>query len=371
MVKKKADVAVKEKKETAQKKVVAKEEQEQKLTQVQDEINKELLKEKKEKEKKQKSNVTYLFFRAFICKLKEDKIYFFSFLVTLVFLGLFSFHKLQETEGYYDKKKDTVSSENNVTPSVDVDLNKTGANSSSADELDVSDYVGIYSREVVMSSPVVLSDTCSISSYKIIYQIKKDKTITKYLVNDCVGTLKIWSDTLRYVSNGGARYISSHSINYLFSATNMKEVDGETYKIDDEISTIKVNQKMQNVDITFYDSNIVFATNDDLFLVKGNTILYQLKEHYMNKGDQVEKFVYKSATKNVYKFIVFSDDDGKTCYTTSEIEDESFTDGVSYKIYSIKYNSETGAFDTEKEIVSRMKSAGCDVYEEDLEVLKE
>lgn len=350
---------------------IDKKSKEEVLLKTQDEINKELLKEKKEKEKKKRSNVTYLFIHAFICKLKEDKLYLFSFVVTLVFLGLFSFHKLQETEGYYDKRKEPSASENNVTPTVDTDLNKNGDSSVSSEELDVSDYVGIYSREVVMSSPVVLSDTCSISSYKIVYQIKKDKTITKYLINDCVGTLKIWSDSLSYVSNGGARYISSHSINYLFSATSMKEVDGETYKIDDEISSIKVNQKIKNVDISFYDTAIVFMTKDDLLLVKGNTISYRLKDQFVNKGGDLEQMVYKSATKNVFKFIVFSNDEEKVCYSSDEIADEKFDEETSYKIYSIKYNSTSGTFDEAKEIASRMKSAGCDVYTEDLELLKE
>lgn len=306
--------------------------------------------------------------KIFIDRLKHDKLYLFSFIVTLIFIGFFSISKLKQTEGYYDKKNDNNVVDNNVTPTVDTDLNKEEDNSV---ELDVLDYVGIYSREVIMSSPVVLDNTCSVTSYKVVYQIKKDKSITKYLINDCVGTIKIWSDKLRYVSSGGARYISANGINYLFSNTNMKEVDGEAYKIDDDISMLKENKKIKNTEVYFKNNNIIFMTNKDLILVKGNLINYQLSNNYTSNGGNLEKIVYKSDIENQFNFIIFDSNAKKECFTIDEISDASFKDGINYKIYTIKYNENEEVFGNPKEILVRDKSAGCDLYKEDLELLKE
>lgn len=321
------------------------------------------------KDKKKNNNGTYLFIKAFIDKIKEDKLYLFSFIVTVVFLCLFSFNKLKETEGYYDKRNNNESASSTVTPTVDKDLGNDS--SKNDDELDVSNYVGIYSREVTMSSPIVVDETCSITSYKLVYQIKKNKTISKYLINECLGTIKIWDDSLEYVSSGGARYISANSINYLFSANNMKEVDGETYKLDDDISTIKINEKRDDIDIVFDGDNFIISSNKDLILVKGNIISYQLSSNFKNVGGALDKIVYKSSTKNTYKFIIFSNDESKNCYTTEEISSEDFVDSELYKIYTIKYNEENDLFDSAKEVYSRNKSVGCDVYDEDLAFLEE
>ncbi len=368
----------------ARKKKVAKQEKEEQVKnasvqnkefmKIQDEINREIVKVNKEKEKKKKNNGTYLFIRAFMTKIREDKVYFFSFIITIAFLGIFSFNKLKETEGYYDKKENSATSEKGVTPTVDTNLNNNTSeneeNKEKEEELDISTYVGIYSRDITMSSPVVLSDTCSISSYKLVYQIKKDKSITKYLINDCLGTIKIWDDDLVYVESSGAKYISANGINYLFSATNMREVDGETYKKDDSIESLKVNQKLKNVDISFDNDNILLMTNSDLILLKGNVIVYQLSENYENNGGNLDKLVYKDSGMT-YRFIVFNNKEDKVCYTEEEIAATDFADGDLYKIYSIKYNSEKENFDSAEELVSRVKSAGCDVYEEDLKLLED
>lgn len=338
---------------------------------VQDEINKELVKEKNDTDKKKKNNGTYLFIKAFLNKIKEDKLYLFSFIITVAFLCIFSFNKLKETEGYYDRKENTETNEKGVTPTVDTNLNKKDEDEKVEEELNIDDYIGIYSREITMSSPIVLNDTCSISTYKLVYQIKKDETITKYLVNDCLGTVLMWNAKLQYVTSGGARYISANEINYLFSATNMREVDGETYKKDESIKTLKEELKIKDIDITFDKDNIILATNEDLILLKGNVIVYQLKDKYTNNGGDLEKRVYKSKEDMTYKFIVFTNNEKKVCYTTEEISNEDFTDGDLYKIYSIKYNSKKESFDDSQELVTRLKSAGCDVYEEDLKLLQE
>lgn len=339
------------------------------ISEVQEEINKELLKANKEKENKKNKNATYLFFTFFIKRLKEDKLYLFSFLVTIAFFSIFSIKKLEETEGYYDRKHENSPQENAVIPTInDKTESSTKGETTITDDLDITDYVGIYSREIVLTSPLVLNDVCSINDYMILYQIKKDKTITKYLKNDCLGTIKIWSDSLKYVSSSGARYISANNINFLFSNNNMKEVDGETYKIDD-LNAIKENRKNKEIETYFYDNNIALMTKKDLVLLKGANISYKLSEKF-SLNDNIEQLVYKASNKNQFNFIVFQEKN-KTCYSDEEIKKSDFNDEENYKIYTIRYDSSTELFSEEKEIVSRKKSDGCEKYNEDLEYLKE
>ena len=235
-------------------------------------------------------------------------------------------------------------------------------------EVDVSDYIGIYSREVKLTEPIILNETCKIESYKFLYQVKKDKTITKYFMNDCAGTIKMWSDKASYVSSGGAKYISANKISYLFSPTSMKEVDGETYNIDNSITTIKENTNKDN-EVYFYDDNIVIKDKTNLVLLKGNTVLYNLNSNYPNNGGNVETRVYKAGATNQFNFIVFSNNDSKNnCYTEFNEDDE---DSLVYTIYSIKYNTSSNNFDEAKKILSRNKSEKCDNYDDDMKILSE
>lgn len=322
--------------------------------------NTEAIKEKKDKKK----NPYYLFLTFVIKKMKEDKLYLLSFIITVLFVGVFSLYKVNEADGLYKHKKDEVV-DNNVTPTIKPDVN-----AQVSDVLDVSDYVGIYSREVVLDEPIVVSDTCSLTSYNVLYQIKKDKTIKKFFSNECVGNLLIWEDTLAYVSNGGARYINANDTNFLFSATNMKEIDGSAYKLDDDITNVKVVNKIKNVDIDFIDNKIIIKLIDDLVLLHENVIDYRLSDSYINNGGDTKERVFKIEDYK-YKFILFENNEKKNCYSEVDLADPNFVDGPSYKIYSIEYSSKDGKFKAVKEIVSRDKSVKCDVFNEDLESLKE
>lgn len=344
---------------------------EEEILEVQSEINEELLNEKKLKEKNKKENGTYLFFRFFFNRLKEDKFYLCSFIVTITFFSIFSFNKLKETEGYYDKKNETKQTDNSLVPTINTDLNNSNVtNNKENDELNIGDYVGIYSKSVELPTPIKLTNTCNVTNYKVVYEIKKDKNIIKYFYNDCIGTIRIWSDTLKYVSNGGARYISANEINYLFSNSSMKEVDGDTYKLDEEIKSIKENIKVKDR-VYIYDNNIVFTTDDDLILIKNGVISYQLTNKYKSEGGELQKLVYKSKNENEFRFIVFSTKENKSCYTTEELTKSDFKDEEFYKVFSIKYDSESGTFLEEKEIATRNKSDGCDKFNEDLKTLIE
>ena len=257
------------------------------------------------------------------------------------------------------------STENNdgdVSASVDSNLN----NKTTDSDIDVSDYVGIYSREVTLSEPVKLSDSCTLNNYKVVYQIKKNKSIAKYIYNDCLGTIKLWDGTLAYVSSGGARYISANNTNYLFATNTMKEVDGETYTIDDDINSIREKTNVKNIDITFDDSNIIIMTYDNLYLISGGTVSIKLGVEYNNNGGDLDKRIYKSSTKYKYNFIVFSNGDAKNCYDETIVEDK-----LLYTIYSVKYNSTDKKFGTVKKVVSRNVNDLCTNYDDDIELLKE
>lgn len=339
---------------------------------VQEEINEELLKEEKQKEKEKTNNPTYLFFTFFLKRLKEDKLYLFSFIVTIIFISVFSYNKLQATEGYYDKKNVNDATDNTVIPTVNTDLNQNSKNDDKkGDEINVTDYVGIYSKEYVVDGTDVVLNGVKINSYKLVYQIKKDRTISKYFISNNFGTVKIWDGKLDYVSSGGARYISANNVNFLFSSSSMKEVDGETYKIDEEINSLKEENKNSGIEIFFLDDNVVLMGNDNLVSIKKGSVNYQLSSKYSNKTTVLDKIVYKSSTKNTFKFIIYEEGIDKKCYSIAEIEDKTFKDDKLYTIYSIKYNDEAQIFDEEKEILFRNKSAGCEIYEEDFTTLKE
>ena len=152
----------------------------------------------KAKEKEKRTNNAYLFGKAFGERLRTDKMFLLSFFITLIFLCALSYRTLKNSESSYPgifkniMKTSEQSSSNDSDSKSSVHVNET---------LDISDKVGVYSREVNLTDKLVLSDSCSIDTYKYVYQIKKDKTITKYLYNSCLGAIKVWEDKLDYVLN--------------------------------------------------------------------------------------------------------------------------------------------------------------------------
>lgn len=314
---------------------------------------------------KYEKNKTYLLFKAIISRFREDKLYFISFIITVLFICVFSLYKVYDAEGLYTHKKNTDDvTDTNVTPSVNPDIDIT-------DELDVSDYVGVYSREIILDSPIKLSETCTITSYNIVYQIKKDKSISKYFMNDCLGNYLMWKDELSYVSTGGARYISANDINYLFSASNMKEVDGDAYKLDQDISSIKESKKYKNVELIFDNNYLILMSYDNLYLVNENKIDFELNNEYKNNGGSLKQRVYSSDEDGTYKFIVFSNSEKLNCYSDDTMNDEEFVDGNLYTIYTIKYDYTEHKFNEALKKITRNKSDGCNNYDEDLSFLTE
>lgn len=330
------------------------------LTNIQSEINKELIKEEK---KKKEDNLTYLFFVLFFTNLKNNKLYLLSFFVTVFSIVFFSITRVKEADGIY-----SASSNNSNTDMVNATVD-TGKKNNTNDEIDISIYVGnFYTKEFTLNEPIVLSETCSASSYKFVYQIKKDKTISKYLYNECLGTILVWKDNISYVTSGGAKYVSANGINYLLSASNMKEVDGDTYSVDDSITSLKENNNIKGLTIDFYNNSIIFNTGDNLLLVRGSAINYDLNSNYSNNGGSLDTRVYKTKTSNQYNFIVFANGEKDNCYSKFDNEKE---DSIVYTIYSVKYNKNNFSFDEAKELIKRNKSDKCENYESDLAVLKD
>ncbi len=307
----------------------------------------------------------YLFFGFFIKKLKEDKLYAISFVITVLFITIFPYYKVRDGESFYKVHKDNTITEE-VIPTVDTTLNKESV------ELDVSQYVGIYSKEYLLDQSIMLNDTCKLDKYKMIYQIKKDKKITKYLYNECLGTIKVWDDELKYVNDGGARYINAHKISFLFSNKSLKEVDGETYKLDENFNDIKENIKNKNYSISFSESdlNIMLMTNDNLINIISNKVSFNLKDKYTNNGGNLDTLVYKYDDK-FYKFIIFNNGEEKNCYNDLEINGNNFIDGESYNIYGITFDFNSGRYYDVSLLTTRKKSDGCDLFVKDLEDLTE
>ena len=313
------------------------------------------------KKKDKKASNAYLFGKAFGERLRSDKLFFVSFLITLFFVAVFSYRLLKNSESSYPGFVNRFISNNEVSPTSDDNDNKAPVVVD--EELDVSDKVGIYSREVVLNEGIQLSDSCKIDSYKYIYQIKKDNSIGKYLYNDCLGTIAVWNDKLDYVTIGDTKYIGTNDIHFLFSGTSMREADGDTYKIDDSITSIKEKNNIKNLEVNFVDNNVVFVGLKNLIVMKGNSVLFNLNKEYSNNGGKLNKMVYQIDKTN-YKFIVFDNGEEMNC------SDEYTDDGLLYKIYSISYDKEKMIFNSAKEVLSRNKNEGCAHWEEDLELLR-
>ena len=303
-----------------------------------------------EKPEKKERKYKFHFLPVFWNGLKENKLYLLSFLITLGFIVFSSCDRVKDSEGFYSFKF-------NKEDVVDKKSDEGTTSATANDEVDVKNYIGVYSREVNLIDAIKVG-SCSLDSYKIVYQIRNDRTITKYFYNSCLGTIKIWSEELKYASSSGARYISANNIYFLFGNSGMKEVDGFTYKLDSS-ENMKENKKVKDVDLYFYDNNIVLLLNDNLVLVDGDTISYNLKDEYKSNGGNLDKLVYKM-DDYTYKFIVFSSGDAKSCY------DSSNDDSLNYTIYSITYDTDNKKFGNVKEIVSRKISDGCSLYKTDL-----
>lgn len=316
---------------------------------------------------KNKLNEHNFFFKNFLEKLKVDKIYLISFLITLTFLSVTSVIKVKHADGYLNKNQTDINQKENND-----DTTLTPAKDAEQEEIDVSDYVGIYSKEYILDNVITFGENCTVDSYKYIYQINNDGTISKYFNNSCIGTIKIWSDKFKYNNNDGARYIGTKNMNYTFNTNKLKEVDGETYKIDTDITTIKESKNIEEIELSFYGLNTIIMTNTNLILLNKEKASSPISEEYTSPVTSLKKRFYKSSNEYQYNFIVFNTDIDEICATQEPNNIENVeTSEETYKIYSIRYDASSDNFLEPKMLVSRTKSDSCENYKKDLSILKE
>ena len=321
--------------------------------------------ETEEKKKKTFKNSSFgRFLKDFFIKLSHEKLYLFSFILTIFFVGMFFNKFTSESEGFFQRLEHyKVNSDNKVEPTIDAGIN----GDKNSDVLDVSSNVGVYSREISLPEAVEVADSCSISSYKVLYKINKDKSIYKYFYNDCIGTIRIWNDTLKYNITNSARYISANGINYLFSNTGIKEVDGETYRLDEELANIKENKILNGVQILFVDSNVLFVNDKRLLIIKGNSVVLDTMKDYKSNGGSLDRLVYNSKKENTYNFIVFTNEEALNCYENPDQSDDKKV----YSIYSITYDKEKALFEKPQLLVERKVNEGCKNWNEDYKLLQQ
>ena len=293
----------------------------------------------------------------FLKKCLSDKLYIICFTITVVFLLIATANKFHQ-ENVKNGPIINDASVKEITPITPEEV----------PVLDISDYVGVYSRNITMKTPVYVNPFCSVDSYKYIYQIKSDKKINKYYYNSCIGSILIKSDESNYVSYNGGRYIGTEEMNFSFAPNILKEVDGYTYKIDEDIIVIKEDKRIDDVILDFYADNIVITTNNNLYLINENSIKYQLPNDYLNTFHSLDKTVYKSNIKYQYNFITYKDESADYCYTFTD-ENEATKNDIAYSIYSIRYDVNSNKFMDIKEVLVRTKEESCANYAKDLKLL--
>ena len=280
-------------------------------------------------------------------KMKTNKLYLFSFIVTVAFLGFLIIKDAYDREQDNNKSKDNIA---NVVTDSNIDEN-----------VNIKDYIGYYSKEYNLSKSVNINN-CDIKSYKIDYYIDKNKSIYKYFENGCLGTYLVYKDVIKYNYTDGARYLGSNKENYLFSNSGLKILNGDTFNKDEDITSIKEKKLDKNVKLYFNDKSIIMRSYDNIYLLK-STLLSNITSDYINNGGELEKRVYSSDGIN-FKFIVFSNNERVNCYN-----DRKETDVV-YNIYSVKYDKENDKFLSINKEKTRYYNDSCNIFNEDLDDLQ-
>ena len=301
-------------------------------------------------------------------KLKEDRLFLISTIITISFFTIFTIIKFSE-----DDSKSSSKDLPNVYIETEDGISKDDVSNSTNSNISLKGYVGTYSREVNLYETLELTDSCKIESYKIIYNVTKDDTIQKYFYSSCVGTIKLWEDGVTYKEDGGVRYITSNNTYFKFLGDSIKEIkDEETLKYEADYSISKLSEDLllgDSINLYFYGENVVFLKKDNLLLLSGKKILFNANELYVNNGGNLESRFYKSKSKYVFKFIVYNNKENVACYDEVN-ESDTFTDGELYTIYKVSYDVESGEFSDVETLVKRNKLGSCQYYDEDMKILK-
>ncbi len=309
-----------------------------------------------------------LFAVKFWHKLKEDCLFLLSFIITVAFFTIFVLIKWNE-----DDNKAKGNNLPNVYVETEDGISKEDVSNNTDSSISLKGYVGTYSREVNLYETLELTDSCKVDSYKIIYNVTKNDTVEKYFYSSCVGTIKLWEDGVTYKEDGGVRYITSNNTYFKFLGDSLKEIKDDEilkYDLDDSISSLSEKVLLDDsIKLYFYGENVVFMKNDNLLLLSGKKIEFNANDKYVNSGGNLETRFYKSKSKYMFKFIVYSNKENVACYDETE-ESENLTEGELYTIYKVSYDIEKGQFSDVETIVARNKLGSCQYYDEDMKMLK-
>lgn len=316
--------------------------------------------------KKEDSSKT-IFIRAFWHKIISDKFYFVSFIITISAFFLLSSNKVREAKGIIEEEAFVAIEESVVTETKTPSTNDNILKNPLQETVSLTEYVGMYSKTVSLENPLNINNICSISEYKIIYQVTKENNIKKIFYNECLGSVELWQQEAEYKNDGSTRYISANNILFKFTNNNLKEIKEDnniTYEKEENLLNLTIGLNLNDINMYFYGENIIFLENNDLILLSDGKIKYKVSDKYINHGGNLQNRVFKAKDQYEFRFIVFENNETKNCYN----ENEYHLEGPLYTIYSIKYNPETENMSEAQKVVSRLTTNSCQYLEEDLKM---
>lgn len=287
-----------------------------------------------------------LLLSSFLKELKENRLFFICFIITILFVSIFSSNKVKEADGAFTSNDKVVENDKTV-----VDKNTN-------DKFDVSEYVGYYVKTFKLDEDIKYGE-CIISEYDYVYEVKKDNTIAKYFYSKCSGSVLIHKDTLGYIKGDNTRNIGSKSFIYVFKDNNMSEIDGLTYIKNNNYELDGNTKVVEGINIKFYKDMYILEGLKELYLVNGKRI-----ERKIEVNSLLTKSVFRKG--NIYSYIVYNEEESQSCYDPSLIAEVGFVDKEAYRIYSLEFNEDTLEFSKETLKVTRNRSDNCDTLNDDL-----
>ena len=285
---------------------------------------------------------------AFLQKLRDNKLYLFSFVVTVIAFCLFSLDKVKEGDGLFGKE--------------DIKQSEKEVNDLLEDKLKLNKQVGIYVKSFKLNKEVKYDTKCSFKSYDLVYEVLSDNKINKYIQNECLGTVLIYSDTLGYVKSESTKNIGTKGFIYVFKDSFMTELDGLTYKKNNNYKLNDDIKDLSSTKLVFHGDKYILETNNELYLINGESL-----ESHISADSLLDKSMYRIGDTSNYRYIVYNEGETQTCYVKSSIEVEDFEDKNIYTIYVVKFDSENLTF-TDPFIENvRNRSDSCDTLNEDLD----
>ena len=262
---------------------------------------------------------------AFLQKLRDNKLYLFSFVVTVIAFCLFSLDKVKDGDGLFGKE--------------DIKQSEKEVNDLLEDKLKLNKQVGIFVKSFKLNKEVKYDTKCSFKSYDLVYEVLSDNKINKYIQNECLGTVLIYSDTLGYVKSENTKNIGTKGFIYVFKDSFMTELDGLTYKKNNNYKLNDDIKDLSSTKLVFHGDKYILETNNELYLINGESL-----ESHISADSLLDKSMYRIGDTSNYRYIVYNEGETQTCYVKSSIEVEDFEDKNIYTIYVVKFDSENLTF---------------------------